>query len=138
MQSMQTRSTYGRNAKFVRNLFEELLLEGFPLPMLLTRSMSKLLLMRYHTEEAIDRVLGHGAFKGVQHRSSEHSPLRKTLQRVRKEQEAVYLKQLAEQEAAMDALKERIHECKAVGIHSSEILLKVQKLLSREETPMAP
>lgn len=37
----------------------------------------------------------------------------------------------------MDALKEKIHECKEVGIHSSEILMNVQVLLSREETPMA-
>ena len=137
MASIKTRKAYGQNASFVRNLFEELLLDGFLLPSLLTRSMSKLLLMRFHTEEAIDRVLGHGAFKGVQHRSSEHSPLRKTLQRVREEQKAVYKKQLADQEAALDALNEKVHECKAAGIHSSEILMKVQVLLSHRETSIA-
>lgn len=137
MEFMKTRSTYGRNAKFVRNLFEELLQEGFPLPMLLTRSMSKLLLMRYHLEEAIDRVLGDGAFKGVQHRSSEFTPLRKALQRVRKELKAAYKKRLAEQEAKMDALREKVLECKALGIHDSEILMKIQVLLNRGETPMA-
>lgn len=137
MKSIKARKAYGQNATFVRNLFEELLQEGFLLPMLLTPSMSKLLLMRYHTEEAIDRVLGHGAFKGVQQRSNEYTPLRKALQRVRKEQKAVYKKQLADQKAALDALNEKVHECKAVGIHGSEILMKVQVLLSFGEPPMA-
>jgi hypothetical protein len=137
MEFMKARSTYGRNANFVRNLFEELLQEGFPLSMLLTRSMSKLLLMRYHLEEAIDRVLGDGAFKGVQQRSSEFTPLRKALQRVKAELKAAYMKQLAEQEAKLDALSEKVHECKAVGIRDSEILITVQTLLSRGGTPMS-
>ncbi len=137
MQSMHTRKAYGQNANLVRNLFEELLLEGFLLPLLLTRSMSKLLLMRYHSEEAIDRQLGPGAFKGVQQKSNEYTPLRKALQRVRKELKAVYKKQLAVQKTALDALNKNVHQCKAVGVPDSEIIEKVQVLLSRGETPMA-
>ena len=135
MESIKTRKAYGQNANFVRNLIEELLLAGYPQPTLLGSSMSKLLLMRYHTEEAIDRVLGDGAFKGVQQRSNEHTPLRKALQRVKKKLKFAYKKRLADQAAALAALKVKVHECRTAGFHDWEIIQQVQVLLSRGESP---
>jgi len=104
---------------------------------LLQLTLSKALLLRYESEEAIDLEFGPGTFKGVKRDISPTSPWRKPWRVVIAEQTIIYNERLADQEAALDALNEKVHECKAAGVHDSEIMRKVQKLLSRGETPKA-
>lgn len=133
-------STYGQTIDFQRTLFAELMQFGYSHPDILSMSLSKALLARYGSVPAIDLALGHGTAWGVRQPEGGLNQWRKPWARVREEQLAIYLDQLAAQEDALDALSEslevaiiRIEECREARVAETEIRRRLQKLQSPKE-----
>lgn len=119
-------STYGQTKGFHRRLYQELLQAGYEHPDLLEMSLSKALLARYGSWQAVDQELGEGTFQGVKQRLGGLSTWRKAWSDVRREQKARYMATLA----ALAALRESVESCRKSGVSDQQILTKVQALVS--------
>lgn len=130
-------STFGQTKKFHQGLYLELQQAGYSHADLQNMSLSKALLARFGSIQAVDQFLGQGTFQGVKDQYGPWVPWRKTWIDVRNEMKATYLAQLAAEAATLKALKESqdalsdaINRCRAAGITDPEIMRKVLDLLS--------
>lgn len=133
-------STYGQTKRFHQGLYLELQQAGYSHADLQNMSLSKVLLARYGSIQAVDQFLGQGTFQGVKDPYGPWTPWRKAWSDVRREMKAGYLAQLAAKAAALqalkdsqDALSDAINSCRAARITDPEIMRMVLEQLS----PMA-
>ena len=118
-------STNGQIIGFYRKLYEELLDTGNAHLEILKLSVTKALLKRYGSPEAIDEALGEGTYKGVQQVHGKLVSWRKAWTTVKREQNARYLAR----QNSLDALMDSVDECMKAGATEADILKAVHKVM---------
>lgn len=126
-------STYGQTAEFHRNLYNELLQEGYGHPDLLRLSLSKSLVRRYGSPEAVDAALGEGTYQGVKQRAGGLSAWRVAWKRVKDQWRLRY----AAEVTALSILEGGVEACLDAKVSPLKVRFTVERLLSSKPTGKA-
>ncbi len=123
--------TYGQTKAFIEGIYEALLQIGIPHPSLQSLSLRKAMLLLFGSDLAIDGSFGFGTYSGIKRPVSKVAQWRKVWSRVKKKQKALYLAQMAVQEAALAALEDAFDECLAAGVSTEAMHEVFAKIISK-------
>lgn len=129
---------WGHTKKFLQRLYKSLLALGYTNPDILAMSLRQAFVAILGTDLAVDQSLGLGTYKGIISPQSSVAQWRKVWSRVKKEQKALYLAQVAIQEAALASLRASLEACKLAGVTPAVILEVVMPTLKLSPWRMLP
>lgn len=119
-------SAYRQVATFHRELYDELVSLGHSPTDIFKLSLSKALVKRYGSGEAVDEELGEGTFKGVKAVYGELASWRKAWRNVLKEHKVRIQNRLK----ALWHLRVAVGECMEAEVTEADIIAAVEKTLN--------